>query len=211
MRGASGAAEMQGTPETPYTAPQQLLSRQQRACCDQRELGHCTLAVAGADRAADGAAVSAEPAGGGSGSSPRSVVVFRCCSTIFNGGGQLPPGAGAASPPQGRIRTPTRTTPTRLCSTIFNGNGKLPKELELAVANGVLVNCDSEFDLANIQVRPGFRRFLSLGAVARNWCSVRVRPRQHPGGLGLGAVRMGSVGCIHCRTLWPMLARRDGG
>jgi diaminopimelate decarboxylase len=38
--------------------------------------------------------------------------------------------------------------PTR---TIFNGNGKLPKELELAVANGVLVNCDSEFDLANIQ------------------------------------------------------------
>lgn len=39
-----------------------------------------------------------------------------------------------------------------LRSTIFNGNGKLPKELELAVANGVLVNCDSEFDLANIQV-----------------------------------------------------------
>lgn len=38
--------------------------------------------------------------------------------------------------------------PTR---TIFNGNGKLPAELELAVDNGVLVNCDSEFDLANIQ------------------------------------------------------------
>jgi diaminopimelate decarboxylase len=38
--------------------------------------------------------------------------------------------------------------PTR---TIFNGNGKLPKELELAVANGVLINVDSEFDLHNIR------------------------------------------------------------
>ena len=36
--------------------------------------------------------------------------------------------------------------------TIFNGNGKLPRELELAVDNGVLINVDSEFDLANIQV-----------------------------------------------------------
>lgn len=35
-------------------------------------------------------------------------------------------------------------------STIFNGNGKLPWELELAVEKGVLVNVDSEFDLANI-------------------------------------------------------------
>mmetsp|Transcript_9837 Transcript_9837/g.24534 ORF Transcript_9837/g.24534 Transcript_9837/m.24534 type:complete len:495 (-) Transcript_9837:356-1840(-) len=38
--------------------------------------------------------------------------------------------------------------PTR---TIFNGNGKLPWELELAVANGVLVNVDSEFDFENIK------------------------------------------------------------
>ena len=37
-------------------------------------------------------------------------------------------------------------------STIFNGNGKLPAELALAVDNGVLINVDSEFDLANIQV-----------------------------------------------------------
>lgn len=37
--------------------------------------------------------------------------------------------------------------------TIFNGNGKLPAELELAVEHGVLINVDSEFDLANIQVR----------------------------------------------------------
>lgn len=37
------------------------------------------------------------------------------------------------------------------CRTIFNGNGKLPWELELAVANGVLVNVDSEFDLENIK------------------------------------------------------------
>ncbi len=41
-------------------------------------------------------------------------------------------------------------TLTAACSTIFNGNGKLPAELELAVEHGVLVNVDSEFDLANI-------------------------------------------------------------
>ena len=34
---------------------------------------------------------------------------------------------------------------------ILNGNGKLPWELELAAANGVLINVDSEFDLANIK------------------------------------------------------------
>ncbi|KAK9811531.1 hypothetical protein WJX72_005478 [[Myrmecia] bisecta] len=34
--------------------------------------------------------------------------------------------------------------------TILNGNGKLPWELELAVEHDVLVNVDSEFDLANI-------------------------------------------------------------
>jgi diaminopimelate decarboxylase len=33
---------------------------------------------------------------------------------------------------------------------VFNGNGKLPWELELAVASGVLVNIDSEFDFDNI-------------------------------------------------------------
>ena len=32
----------------------------------------------------------------------------------------------------------------------MNGNGKLLWELELAVELGVLVNIDSEFDLANI-------------------------------------------------------------
>jgi diaminopimelate decarboxylase len=42
-----------------------------------------------------------------------------------------------------------RAGPSR--RTIFNGNGKLPRELELAVENGVLINVDSEFDLANIQ------------------------------------------------------------
>jgi diaminopimelate decarboxylase len=42
--------------------------------------------------------------------------------------------------------------PLPVASTIFNGNGKLPAELELAVQNGVLINIDSEFDLANIQV-----------------------------------------------------------
>lgn len=34
--------------------------------------------------------------------------------------------------------------------TIFNGNGKLPAELRFAVEQGVLINCDSEFDLDNI-------------------------------------------------------------
>lgn len=34
--------------------------------------------------------------------------------------------------------------------TVLNGNGKLPWELELAAQQGVLVNVDSEFDLANI-------------------------------------------------------------
>ncbi|KAG2494010.1 hypothetical protein HYH03_007937 [Edaphochlamys debaryana] len=34
--------------------------------------------------------------------------------------------------------------------TVFNGNGKLPWELELAAEKGVLINIDSEFDLANI-------------------------------------------------------------
>ena len=36
------------------------------------------------------------------------------------------------------------------CRTIFNGNGKLPAELRFAVEQGVLINCDSEFDLDNI-------------------------------------------------------------
>lgn len=36
------------------------------------------------------------------------------------------------------------------CRTVLNGNGKLPWELELAAEHGVLVNIDSEFDLANI-------------------------------------------------------------
>lgn len=38
-----------------------------------------------------------------------------------------------------------------ICRTIFNGNGKLPWELELAVANGVNINIDSEFDFENIK------------------------------------------------------------
>ena len=37
-----------------------------------------------------------------------------------------------------------------VCRTIFNGNGKLPAELRFAVEQGVLINCDSEFDLDNI-------------------------------------------------------------
>ena len=36
------------------------------------------------------------------------------------------------------------------CRTIFNGNGKLPEELSFAIEQGVLINCDSEFDLENI-------------------------------------------------------------
>lgn len=36
------------------------------------------------------------------------------------------------------------------CRTVLNGNGKLPWELEEAARQGVLINVDSEFDLANI-------------------------------------------------------------
>ena len=35
--------------------------------------------------------------------------------------------------------------------TILNGNGKTIEELSLAVEHGVLINIDSEFDLAHIQ------------------------------------------------------------
>ena len=35
--------------------------------------------------------------------------------------------------------------------TILNGNGKTLQELRLAVEHGVLINIDSEFDLAHIQ------------------------------------------------------------
>lgn len=37
-----------------------------------------------------------------------------------------------------------------VCRTVLNGNGKLPWELEEAARQGVLINVDSEFDLANI-------------------------------------------------------------
>jgi diaminopimelate decarboxylase len=36
------------------------------------------------------------------------------------------------------------------CRCVLNGNGKLPEELEFAAEQGVLVNIDSEFDLAHI-------------------------------------------------------------
>jgi diaminopimelate decarboxylase len=36
------------------------------------------------------------------------------------------------------------------CRTVLNGNGKLPWELKEAAKQGVLINIDSEFDLANI-------------------------------------------------------------
>ena len=60
-------------------------------------------------------------------------------------------GSGAVLVSGNELRLALRAgfDPTRC---IFNGNGKLPGELELAVASGVLVNIDSEFDLANIQV-----------------------------------------------------------
>ena len=61
--------------------------------------------------------------------------------------------------------------------TIFNGNGKLPRELELAVDNGVLINVDSEFDLANIQV----------GALPGLGCWFRVLAGVPPGGVAWGA------------------------
>jgi diaminopimelate decarboxylase len=35
--------------------------------------------------------------------------------------------------------------------TIFNGNGKTPREIALAIEYGVLINIDSEFDLAHIE------------------------------------------------------------
>jgi len=34
--------------------------------------------------------------------------------------------------------------------TVFNGNGKMVHELQMAVEYGMLINCDSEFDLAHI-------------------------------------------------------------
>ena len=40
--------------------------------------------------------------------------------------------------------------PVSLSRCIFNGNGKLLEELELAAQYGVLINVDSEFDLAQI-------------------------------------------------------------
>jgi diaminopimelate decarboxylase len=57
--------------------------------------------------------------------------------------------------------------------TIFNGNGKLPAELELAVAHGVLVNVDSEFDLANI-------RAAARAAGARARVLIRINPDVDP-------------------------------
>ncbi|KAL4459044.1 hypothetical protein ABPG75_013909 [Micractinium tetrahymenae] len=64
--------------------------------------------------------------------------------------------------------------PTR---TIFNGNGKLPRELELAVENGVLINVDSEFDLANIQAAAA-----KVGKKARVLIRINpdVDPQVHP-------------------------------
>lgn len=58
-------------------------------------------------------------------------------------------GSGAVLVSGNELRLALRAgfDPTR---TIFNGNGKLPRELEFAVANGVLINIDSEFDLRNI-------------------------------------------------------------
>lgn len=43
-----------------------------------------------------------------------------------------------------------KSTVAAVNRTIFNGNGKLPAELKFAVEQGVLINCDSEFDLENI-------------------------------------------------------------
>ncbi|KAI3436301.1 hypothetical protein D9Q98_002354 [Chlorella vulgaris] len=64
--------------------------------------------------------------------------------------------------------------PTR---TIFNGNGKLPAELELAVEHGVLINVDSEFDLANIQAAAA-----KVGKIARVLIRINpdVDPQVHP-------------------------------
>lgn len=64
--------------------------------------------------------------------------------------------------------------PTR---TIFNGNGKLPAELELAVSHGVLVNIDSEFDLANISAAAK-----KVGKAARVMIRINpdVDPQVHP-------------------------------
>ena len=64
--------------------------------------------------------------------------------------------------------------PTR---TIFNGNGKQPKELEVAVQHGVLINIDSEFDLANIKAAAA-----AVGKPARVLIRINpdVDPQVHP-------------------------------
>ncbi|XP_002990752.2 diaminopimelate decarboxylase 2, chloroplastic [Selaginella moellendorffii] len=64
--------------------------------------------------------------------------------------------------------------PTRC---VFNGNGKLPEELVLAAQNDVLVNIDSEFDLAHI---------VEAGKIANKCVRVLLRinpdvdPQVHP-------------------------------
>ena len=60
---------------------------------------------------------------------------------------------------------------------VFNGNGKLPWELEVGVDAGVMINVDSEFDLANIA-----RAAKKVGKKARLLLRINpdVDPKVHP-------------------------------
>jgi diaminopimelate decarboxylase len=85
-------------------------------------------------------------------------------------------GSGAVLVSGNELRLALRAgfDPTR---TIFNSNGKLPRELEFAVDNGVLINIDSEFDLANIRAAAH-----AVGKPARVLIRINpdVDPQVHP-------------------------------
>ena len=93
---------------------------------------------------------------------------------------------------------------------IFNGNGKLPRDLEFAVANGALINVDSEFDLANIQAAAR-----AVGRHARVMIRINpdVDPQVHPyvcTGLAGEAVGAGGAGEGRRRVVGVCFAGVDG-
>jgi hypothetical protein len=95
-------------------------------------------------------------------------------------------------------RTPPPPPPPHP-STIFNGNGKLPAELELAVSHGVLVNIDSEFDLANISAaakKVGKAARVSRWGRGPRWAALRRRRRPLP------AEAAAAVSSPACRPRW---------
>ena len=52
--------------------------------------------------------------------------------------------------------------------TILNGNGKTLEELKLAVEHGVLINIDSEFDLAHVDTNGATRLLLNRNRSSNN-------------------------------------------